>query len=133
MPAFIGIKEIVLVVVLLLFICRAKRLPEIGRSLGRGMREFKEGVTGERDNEPGADRRALPKLGPLDSKYIDADVLGQARTADLALATEKTARQPGRASRARPTSPRRRRSGPEGSIKGSIPGPRSTTCNSIRK
>ena len=45
------------------------------------------------------------KLGPLDSKHIDADVLGQARTADLALATEKTARQPGRASRARPTSP----------------------------
>jgi len=55
MPAFIGIQEIVLVVVLLLFICRAKRLPKIGRSLGRGMREFKEGVTGERDNEPGAD------------------------------------------------------------------------------
>ncbi len=64
MPAFIGIKEIVLVVVLLRFICRAKRLPEIGRSLGRGMREFKEGVTEERDNEPGADRRALPQARP---------------------------------------------------------------------
>ena len=57
MPAFIGIEEIVLVVVLLLFIFGAKRLPEIGRSLGRGMREFKEGVTGKPDNErerPGA-------------------------------------------------------------------------------
>ena len=59
MPAFIGIQEIVLVVVLLLFIFGAKRLPEIGRSLGRGMREFKEGVTEERDIEPGADRRWL--------------------------------------------------------------------------
>ena len=35
---------ILLVVVLLLF--GAKRLPEIGRSLGTGMREFKESVTG---------------------------------------------------------------------------------------
>ena len=49
MPAFIGIKEIVLVVVLLLFICRAKRLPEIGRSLGRGIAR----VQGRRDRRAG--------------------------------------------------------------------------------
>jgi sec-independent protein translocase protein TatA len=35
---------IVLAVVLLLF--GAKRLPEIGRSLGAGMREFRDGITG---------------------------------------------------------------------------------------
>ena len=46
MPGFIGIQEIVLLMVVLLFIFGAKRLPEIGRSLGRGMREFKDGVTG---------------------------------------------------------------------------------------
>ena len=52
MPGFIGIKEIVLSLVLLLLIFGAGRLPEIGRSLGRGMREFKEGVTESRTNRP---------------------------------------------------------------------------------
>ena len=36
---------IVLIVVMLLF--GAKRLPEMGRSLGSGLRNFKESVTGE--------------------------------------------------------------------------------------
>ena len=49
MPGFIGIQEIVLLVVLLLLIFGAKRLPEMGRSLGRGMREFKDGVTGKNE------------------------------------------------------------------------------------
>ena len=48
MPGFIGIQEIVLLLVLLLLIFGAKRLPEMGRSLGRGMREFKDGVTGRK-------------------------------------------------------------------------------------
>ena len=47
MPGFIGIQEVVLLMVVLLVIFGAKRLPEIGRSLGRGMREFKDGVTGK--------------------------------------------------------------------------------------
>jgi sec-independent protein translocase protein TatA len=49
MPGFIGIQEIVLFVVLLLIIFGAKRLPELGRSFGRGMREFKDGVTGKNE------------------------------------------------------------------------------------
>ena len=49
MPGFIGIQEVVLLVVLLLLIFGAKRLPEMGRSLGRGMREFKDGVTGKNE------------------------------------------------------------------------------------
>jgi sec-independent protein translocase protein TatA len=47
-PGFIGIQEIVLLVVLLLLIFGAKRLPDLGRSLGGGMREFKDGVTGRK-------------------------------------------------------------------------------------
>jgi sec-independent protein translocase protein TatA len=42
---------LVLVVVLLVF--GAKKLPELGRGLGHGMREFKDGVTGRRP-EPAA-------------------------------------------------------------------------------
>jgi sec-independent protein translocase protein TatA len=39
--------HIAFLVVLLLLVFGAKRLPEIGRSLGSGMREFKQSVTGE--------------------------------------------------------------------------------------
>jgi sec-independent protein translocase protein TatA len=41
---------IILVVVLLLF--GAKKLPEMGRGLGQGMREFREGVTGRNVEQP---------------------------------------------------------------------------------
>jgi sec-independent protein translocase protein TatA len=42
--------EILIILVVLLLLFGAKRLPEMGRSLGRGMREFKDAVTG--DEEP---------------------------------------------------------------------------------
>jgi sec-independent protein translocase protein TatA len=43
--------HIAFLVVILLLIFGAKRLPEIGRSLGSGMREFKQTVTGEHDSQ----------------------------------------------------------------------------------
>ncbi len=42
----VGPMEIVLLLVVALLLFGAKRLPEIGRSLGSGMREFKDSVTG---------------------------------------------------------------------------------------
>ena len=47
----IGTGEIVLLLLLALLLFGAKRLPEIGRSLGRGMREFKDSISGK-DEEP---------------------------------------------------------------------------------
>ena len=47
----IGTGEIVLLLLLALLLFGARRLPEIGRSLGKGMREFKDSVAG-RDDEP---------------------------------------------------------------------------------
>jgi sec-independent protein translocase protein TatA len=43
----IGPMEIVLLLILALLLFGAKRLPEIGRSLGSGMREFKDSVSGK--------------------------------------------------------------------------------------
>jgi sec-independent protein translocase protein TatA len=43
--------HIAFLVVILLLVFGAKRLPEIGRSLGSGMREFKDSVTGA-DSKP---------------------------------------------------------------------------------
>ena len=42
----IGPVEIVIILVLALLIFGPKRLPEMGRSLGRGMREFKDSISG---------------------------------------------------------------------------------------
>ena len=49
MPFGISIWELLILLVVLLLLFGAKRLPEMGRSLGRGMREFKDAVTGVED------------------------------------------------------------------------------------
>jgi sec-independent protein translocase protein TatA len=57
----IGITGLIIVLVVALLIFGPKRLPEMGRSLGRGMREFKDSVTGK-DDTP-----ALPQSTTDDS------------------------------------------------------------------
>ena len=52
MPFGIGLPEILIFLVVVLLLFGAKRVPEIGRSMGRGMREFKDAVTGHDDEEP---------------------------------------------------------------------------------
>ena len=47
MPFGIGPLEIIIVLVIVLLIFGPKRLPDLGRSLGSGMREFKDSVTGK--------------------------------------------------------------------------------------
>ena len=46
MPFGISLPELLILLVVLLLVFGAKRLPEMGRSLGKGMREFKDGVSG---------------------------------------------------------------------------------------
>lgn len=40
-----GPLEIIIILVIVLIVFGPKRLPDLGRSLGRGMREFKDSVT----------------------------------------------------------------------------------------
>jgi sec-independent protein translocase protein TatA len=48
----IGPMELIIVLVVVLVIFGPKRLPQLGRSLGSGMREFKDSVTGKtKDDE----------------------------------------------------------------------------------
>jgi len=50
MPS-IGPMELILVLAIALVVLGPKRLPEAGRSLGRGMREFKDAITPGRDRD----------------------------------------------------------------------------------
>jgi sec-independent protein translocase protein TatA len=45
----VGPWELIILLGILLLVFGAKRLPEIGRSMGKGMREFKDSVTGKDD------------------------------------------------------------------------------------
>jgi sec-independent protein translocase protein TatA len=55
MPFGIGPTELIIVLVIALVVFGPKRLPDLGRSLGTGMREFKDSITGnDKDDEPSA-------------------------------------------------------------------------------
>jgi len=56
--------HIAVVVVLLLLLFGAKRLPEIGRSLGSGMREFKDAVTGDGGAKGATQQTLAPAAQP---------------------------------------------------------------------
>jgi sec-independent protein translocase protein TatA len=62
----IGPLEIAGLLLLALLLFGAKRLPEIGRSLGTGMREFKDSVTGHDDKPEPVQTTQLP-VGTQDS------------------------------------------------------------------
>jgi len=47
MPFNVGPGELIIVLVIALIVLGPKRLPEVGRSIGNGMREFKESLSGE--------------------------------------------------------------------------------------
>jgi sec-independent protein translocase protein TatA len=52
-PFGIGPLELVIILLIVLVIVGPKRLPQMGRSLGAGMREFKNGISGrgQKDDE----------------------------------------------------------------------------------
>jgi TatA/E family protein of Tat protein translocase len=52
------VTDLIVVVIVALLIFGPKRLPMLGRALGHGMREFKEGITGESKADE-AERPAL--------------------------------------------------------------------------
>jgi sec-independent protein translocase protein TatA len=67
MPGNIGWQGAIIILIVLLVVFGPKRLPEMGRSLGRGMREFKDSVTGKDDDEP---PRELPQA--VDDEPVSA-------------------------------------------------------------
>ena len=59
----IGVPELLIVLVIALIVLGPKKLPEVGRSLGKGMREFKDsisGITSGDDDDDIDERTGLP-------------------------------------------------------------------------
>jgi sec-independent protein translocase protein TatA len=54
--------EIIILVVVLLLVFGSRRLPEIGRSVGKGMREFKNSVSGKDEKPELEDEQTPPEL-----------------------------------------------------------------------
>jgi sec-independent protein translocase protein TatA len=77
----IGPTELIIVLVIVLVIFGPKRLPGLGRSLGSGMKEFRDSVTGKADRDSDEDdddrKQAEAALGraddasPVDGEVVD--------------------------------------------------------------
>jgi sec-independent protein translocase protein TatA len=60
MPFSVGPMELAIVLVLALVILGPKRLPEAGKAVGKGMREFKQSISGRSSDEDG-EHAAIPE------------------------------------------------------------------------
>lgn len=60
----IGPLEIVVVLIIALVVFGPKRLPELGNSLGKGIREFKDSVTGDHQDEDSQEEAAKAIAAP---------------------------------------------------------------------
>ena len=67
MPGWIGPWEIAILLVIVLHVCGPKRRPEMGRSLGKGMREFKNSITGKDEDAPPPELPASTEAEPKDT------------------------------------------------------------------
>ena len=56
--------HLIILVVIILLLFGAKRIPDLARSVGSGMREFKDGVTGAPEKDPAETADAPDKVDP---------------------------------------------------------------------
>lgn len=59
----LGIWELLILLFIVLLFFGAKRLPEIGRSLGKGIREFKDSVQELEEDGDDGEKREIPRDG----------------------------------------------------------------------
>ena len=60
MPGWVSPWELLILLAFVLLLFGPKRLPEMGRSLGKGMREFKDSLTGDKNDDDEPKREQLP-------------------------------------------------------------------------
>lgn len=71
----IGVPELIIVLVIVLLVFGPKRLPQLGRQLGGGMREFKDSIQGKGNDEADDDVEDAGPARPELTRAQQADVL----------------------------------------------------------
>ena len=57
----VGPLELIVILAIALIVLGPKKLPEVGRSIGKGMREFKDGLTGDNERREEDEERPVLK------------------------------------------------------------------------
>src|SRR5262249_50791607 len=73
MPGFIGFPELLLLGLVALLVFGPKRLPEMGRSLGHGMREFKDSISNDSRKDDERELRALHAGDQTSTPVVTSD------------------------------------------------------------
>ena len=82
MPS-IGPLELIVVLVIALVVFGPKKLPDLGRSLGTGMREFKDSITGKDKDDEKPDADPVVRQQGLDRAPAEPEVVsGETRPQD---------------------------------------------------
>jgi sec-independent protein translocase protein TatA len=58
----VGPMELIVILAIALIVLGPKRLPEVGKSLGKGMREFKESLSGETEERERREEEERPAI-----------------------------------------------------------------------
>ena len=85
----IGIPELLIVLVIVLLVFGPKRLPQLGRQLGGGMREFKDSITGKDKDDDDDETDDAVAGRPELTRAAQADVLDPTPDATRAPAGER--------------------------------------------
>jgi sec-independent protein translocase protein TatA len=76
--------QVAIVLVIALIVFGPKRLPELGKSLGSGMREFKDSITGKNDEEKAEqaklEMQSSQPQPPQDADHVEGEVVTDNRT-----------------------------------------------------
>jgi sec-independent protein translocase protein TatA len=73
----VGPLELAVVVIIALVVFGPKRLPELGRSMGKGIREFRASISGKDDDE---EKREIEASDDKSGEPVEGEVVSEHRS-----------------------------------------------------
>ncbi len=80
MPGNIGLPEVLVVLVIALIVFGPKRLPELGRSVGKGIREFRASISGDDDDDESPSKPAQIEGAEKPDETVEGEVVTHQRS-----------------------------------------------------